>query len=149
MTKQLCFKVQTVEYLITMSFQSISQTNMISVTLAMKFHKEQNLAQNLERKPKKIIQLCSQGTQALQTLQQILAAFLFLIHSKIFHIPNLCVSVIKDGPKSITLVSHLNMFSDISAEECLQGKRKGETGRKGHLGHSIPLFLFLKIFKGK
>lgn len=39
MTKQPFLKIQTVEYLIIMSFQSISQTNMISVTLAMKFHR--------------------------------------------------------------------------------------------------------------
>lgn len=130
MTKQLCFKVQTVEYLITMTFQSISQTNMISVSLAMKFHKEQNLAQNLEREPKQIIHLCSQGSQALQTLQQILAAFLFLIHSKIFHIPNLCVSIIKDGPKLITL----NMFSDIKCRGVFTGEGKKGSQEKRSFG---------------
>lgn len=91
------------------------------ISLAMKFHEEQQLAQILERKSKKIIQLCSQGTLALQILQQVLAAFPFLIHKKMFHIPNLCVIITEDSPMSTIKVSDL--YGDESWEEGTQGKK--------------------------
>lgn len=93
------------------------------ISLAMKFHEEQYLAQILERKPKKITQLSSQGIQALEILQQTLAAFPSWYTVR-FHIPNLYASTVKNGLHSITQVGNL---TGESVERTSQEKRSQGT----------------------
>lgn len=152
MTKSPFFKVQTVEYLIIMSFQSTSQTNMISVTWLWNFIKSSTWLRFWRESQKKFFSSATRELRPCRFLVDFasLAAFPFLRHSRIFHIPNLCVSASKDDPKSIPQIPHLNMFSDVSGEECVwRGPGKGKLGEEVIWGIKYPHCYPLKYFKGE